>query len=77
MGHYWREMDPIGAAEHDERMSRFSKLRKKIENMQLSDFTVGDLYALCRVMDVLPNKNAREEDLTRLEHKVKKIKKKS
>lgn len=68
MGHYWREMDPSGAAEHDRRIDRRIKLREKLKDMPLSSFTVGDLKALHRVMNTF--KEAREEDFDRLEKKI-------
>lgn len=70
MGHSWRDMDPAGAAEHDRRIDRLRNLRKKLENMPLSNFSVGDLGALYRVMGVDTHKDAREKDLARLERKV-------
>ncbi len=72
MGHSWREMDPAGAAEHERRIHRLLTLRKKLEDLSLSNFTVGDFEALYRVMGVNTHKDAREEDLARLERKVQK-----
>jgi len=77
VGHYWREMDPAGAAAHDRRIDRLLKLRKKLENMPLSSFIVADFGSLYRVMGVDIHKDAREEDLARLEQKVRKVAKKS
>lgn len=73
MGHItWREMDPAGAAEQDRRIDRLLKLRKKLENLPLSSFIVGDFEALYRITGVDIHKDAREEDLVRLERKVQK-----
>lgn len=72
MGHYWREIDPVGAAEHDRSIDRLLKLRKKLENVPLSKFTVSDFEALYRVMGVDIHKDAREKDLVRLEQKITK-----
>ncbi len=77
MGHYWREMDPAGADEHDRRIDRLLKLREKLENLPLSSFTVGDFEALYSVMGCDIHKDAREKDLARLEQKVRKVAKKS
>ena len=76
MGHYWREMDPVGTDEHDKRMSRLSNLQKKIQNMRLSNFTVSDLGTLCRLMNIIP-KDAGEEEIADFERKVRQITKKS
>ena len=69
MGHYASEVDSDADSNY---INRLLKLRKKIEKMPLSRFTVGDFEALYRVMGVDINKNANEEDLVRLERKVKK-----
>lgn len=75
MGHTWREMDPAGAAAHDRRMDRLLNLRKKLENMSLSEFTAGELKSLYRVMgvghDLLDDPN--NEDMTRLEQKLQRL----
>jgi hypothetical protein len=68
-------MYPAEAAAHDRRIGRLLKLREKLEDMPLSDFTVGDLEAIYRVMRMDVNKEAREEDLARLEKKVRVVKK--
>mgnify|MGYP001598749058 CR=1 FL=1 len=55
MGHTWREMDPTGAEVHDRKLSRQSKLRKKIEGMSLGKFTVKELEAVMRLFGLAYN----------------------
>lgn len=75
MGHYWREMDPIGAEEHDRKMRRGSKLRNKLKNMSLGSFTVNELEAIMRLFGLLNNFEPHEEHLALLEKKIVRKKK--
>ena len=74
MGHYWREMDPTGAAEHDRKMDRKSKLRKELKGTSLGKFTVNELEAIMRLFGLAYNGagtlEPHEEHLTLLEKKV-------
>lgn len=58
MGHYWRDMDPAGARESDNRLNKALKLRVDVGKMRLSKFKVKDLPGLLRVMEAEPH----EED---------------
>ena len=81
MGHYWREMDPVGAAEHDKRIARELKLRKQLKGVKLSKFTVGELEAVMRLFGLAYNGagtlEPREEHFKLLEKKVGTRKRKS
>jgi hypothetical protein len=71
-GHYFSELFPDEAAESSDFVSRFLELRKKLENIPLSRFTVGDFDALYRVMHQTDIQDVQEEDLVHLELKIKK-----
>ena len=58
------------AANKDEAGQKLLQIRKKLENMPLSSFTVADFEALYRVVGCDIHKDPREEDLVRLEKKV-------
>lgn len=49
MGHYWREMDPEGAARHDAAMAREEAIRDRINELPLGYFQCRDLPALSRL----------------------------
>jgi hypothetical protein len=69
MGHYWREMDPEGAAAHDKEMRRKARLKEAFADKSLSDFTVGELEALLRLLG-LHEYDPTEEHLALLEAKL-------
>ena len=75
MGHTWREIHPTEAEAHDKRVKRILALRKKLENMSLSEFTVDELKPLYKVMgmghDLLDHPS--DEDMNRLEQKLLKL----
>ena len=74
MGHYWREMDPAGAEEHDKRMDRISKLKKELKGISLGKFTVNESEAIMRLFRLAYNGagtlEPHEEHLALLEKKV-------
>ena len=71
MGHYWREMDPAGAEEHDNKVIRKSNLREKFKDITLGEFTVGELEAVMRLMGfAYDGVGTHEEHLRLLEKKV-------
>lgn len=74
MGHYWREMDPVGAEEHDRKMDRKSKLKERIKSMSLGEFNVHELEAVMRLLGLAYNGagtlEPHEEHLALLEKKV-------
>lgn len=76
MGHTYREMHPEEATKHDRRIERIMALRKQLEHLPSSEFTVIELIAVLRIMD---NKiftfkgiwqDPTEEDLKRIERKL-------
>lgn len=81
MGHYWREMDPAGAAEHDRKMDRKSELRKRIKSMSLGEFTISELEAVMRLLGLAYNGagtlEPHEEHLALLEKKIARKNKKA
>lgn len=50
MSHHWREMDPEGAAAQDRYYKRLNSLRDKFKDVSLSEFTVGELGPVMRLM---------------------------
>jgi hypothetical protein len=80
MGHTWREMDPVGAEEHDRRMDRKSDLKKRIKGMSLGEFTVNELEAVMRLLGLgfsgIGILEPHEEHLVLLEKKIARRKKK-
>lgn len=73
MGHYWRDMDPEGAAEQDRKYKRISEIRKKIGSMSLGEFTVDEFVAVARILGLVRNSIGElepdEEHLRLLEKK--------
>ena len=74
MGHYWREMDPEGAARHDTFWGRVHSLRDALEGVPLAAFEVGDLRSLVRVLGLEHNSAGyvlpEDADFNRIEKKV-------
>lgn len=74
MGHSWRDMDPVGAEAHDRHIERLLRLREGLKNVPLSEFTVGDLPVLIRLMGAFHNSAGQidpsEEELRALERVV-------
>jgi hypothetical protein len=70
MGYHWRD-DPA-ANESSDRATRAFELRKKLENIPLSEFTVGDFAALYRIVQPRSSLDFEEEDLVRIEQKIQK-----
>lgn len=68
MGHYWREIDPEGAAAHDEFIERLLALRARLSTVSLGDFTTVELGPLMRVMGYIRDE-PRPDDLVVLEKK--------
>jgi hypothetical protein len=70
MGHYASEMNL-----RTKFQTRLGKLQDKLENIKLSEFTVGDLESLSRVMidtcDV--TSTPRESDVEYLEKRIKEL----
>lgn len=70
-----REMHPKEATEHDRR-NRIITLRKRLEHLPSSEFTVIELIAVLRIMDdrifTLKGRwqDPTEEDLKRIERKL-------
>jgi hypothetical protein len=79
MGHFWRELDPGGAAEQDARIDRANKLRMGLKNISLSRFTVGELEAVMKLMGLFRNAAGQVgmhiSDIQLLEAKLKKLRK--
>lgn len=73
MGHTWREMDPEGAAAHDQYFKRLHALREKLSDVPLSEFTVGELESVMRLMGLCYNTAGRctmnDSDFKKLERK--------
>lgn len=79
MGHTWREMDPAGAEEQDRNLSRLRAIRDEIRDISLSEFTVGDLVPICRIMGIKNSEYAPllfPSDLAHLEKRIQEIKQK-
>lgn len=51
MGHTYRETHPEEATEHDRRIERIMTLRKRLEHLPSSEFTVIELIAVLRIMN--------------------------
>lgn len=68
MGHSYREIFPEEAAEHDREIDRIVALRKRLEHIPSSEFTVGELLIVMRVMNKW--RDHTEQDLKRIERKL-------
>ena len=72
MGHTFAEMDPAGHAKRQQRHSRIQELRKVLENVSLSKFTVGEFLLLQKLAGEC-DRNLNDEDILRLEEIAKNI----
>ena len=70
MGHSYAEMDPRGAQEQHERLDREMTLKRNLEDIPLSFFTVKDFVPLLYVSGFDVHKRPWESHLTQLEGKV-------
>ena len=71
MGHYWREMCPDGANEHDKKIDRKLKLSEQLKRVPLGEFSAGELGAVMKLFGLAYNSAGRlepnEEDFKILE----------
>ncbi len=80
MGHDWREMDPVEAARQDRMDKRRRKLKEKIKDISLGQFTVSELDSIMRLFGLSHNGiitfEANEEYLALLKKRFTRINKK-
>lgn len=60
MGHYWRELDPEGAAAHDRALARHRAARDKLQRLKCKNLTVPEMIACVRVYDNAPDERSLE-----------------
>jgi hypothetical protein len=58
MGHSWREMDPAGAAAHDDKLDRLSKLRETFEDLPFSMISSLPIKTIVLVQNVVSTGNS-------------------
>jgi hypothetical protein len=68
MGYTCGEMSAQEAQNHDHRIDRIIALRKGLEHISSSEFTVGELPAVLRIMGRW--QDPTEEDLNQIEPKL-------
>lgn len=69
MGHYFSEMDPVGANKAHETAKRIRSLREKLKDVPLGEFTVSELESVMRLMGLYENWSMRDSDFELLEKK--------
>jgi hypothetical protein len=62
LGHSWRDLDPVGAAEQDARHALIFRLRELVRNKKLGEFEVEDLATLIKLFE-----NASDLDVNKLQ----------
>lgn len=60
----------------DQKWKRIGNIQKEIKNLSMSEFVVGDLKALSRIMWPTSLNDIEEKYLLRLERRIKKIRSK-